>query len=110
MAEYIILAFTNPVAGMEDAYHHWYDTVAVPAYKTIPGLTHHGRYRLSEEPKQFPFAADSDWEFLSVYTFVTDDLAAFSERAGEALAQVKAYSFSETIDKSRFFEPMYVKL
>lgn len=109
MAEYVILAFTNPVAGREKEYNDWYDNIAVPAYKQVPGLTHHGRYELSDAPKMFDFAMDSQWKYLSIYSFETEDLAEFNARGGEVLASIKEYSLSETIDRSCFFEPMYVR-
>lgn len=109
MSEYIFLAFTNPLKGREDEYNDWYDNIAVPAYKTIPGFKHHGRYTLVDAPKMFEFAMDSDWQYLSIYTFETDDLNDFLARGAEALALIKGYSLSEAIDKSCFFEPMYVK-
>ncbi|KEQ52022.1 hypothetical protein [Sphingobium chlorophenolicum] len=110
MARYIILAFTNPIEGREAEYHHWYDTIAVPAYKTIPGLVHHGRYRIADVPKHYDFARDSEWQYCSLYSFETDDYEDFAANAGAALAAVKEYSFSDTIDKASFFEPTFVQM
>ena len=109
MAEYMILAFTNPVEGREHEYNDWYDNIAVPTYKSMPGLTHHGRYTLADAPKMFDFSKDSEWKYLSLYSFETDDLEYYMTKGTEALAKVKEYSFSETIEKTRFFEPIFMK-
>ena len=58
MSKYLMLAFTNPVAGKDAEYNDWYDNVAMPVYRTLPGLKPLGRYRSAEIPKAFRFRDD----------------------------------------------------
>jgi hypothetical protein len=111
MAQYLTLAFTNPVKGREAEYNEWYDNVALPVYRTLPGLKPLGRYKLADIPKAFDFSMDSSWQYLSVYEFSTDDdPSAFFEKMKGILQKNKEYYFSEAIDKTTFFEPLFVAL
>jgi hypothetical protein len=111
MSKYLMLAFTNPVAGKDAEYNDWYDNVAMPVYRTLPGLKPLGRYRSAEIPKAFDFAMTSSWQYLSVYEFVTDGTpAAFLEKMKSIISNKEGYYFSEAIDKTSFFEPLFVSL
>jgi len=110
MARYMMLALTNPVKGCEAEFNSWYDNVAIPAYRNIPGFTTLGRFRLVDLPKQWPFQMDSQWEYLALYSFETDDMAAFGAAAQAAMQGAKNYSFSDAIDTGAFFEPVFVAL
>lgn len=110
MPTYIVLALTNPVEGREAEYNKWYNEVAVPVYKTIPGFEHLGRFRLADVPKQFDFAADSNWKYLSLYRFSTDNYEEFSKTVEETIKNSGTYYFSDDIDRTRFFEPVFVSM
>lgn len=107
MAKYMVLALTNPVPGREDEYNDWYDNVALPVYRSVPGFNPLGRYKLEDTPAQFPFQMESQWDYLSVYEFETDDFESFSEAVQKAVAASDSYYFSDAIDKTRFFEPVF---
>jgi hypothetical protein len=110
MAKHLLLAMTNPVAGRDGEYNEWYDTVAYPTYKSIPGLVPLGRFKAVNVPHMFPFQLDNNFQYLSLYYFETDDVAKFMEHVKETFGHRPEYSFSEHIDQSRFFEPIYVAL
>lgn len=110
MAKYLVLALANVTEGREHEFHDWYDNVAMPVYRGIEGLHHLGRYRILDLPKRHPFQIDSQWQYLSLYEFETDDLAEFSKLADAAIEASPDYHFSEAIDKSTFFEPLFVNI
>jgi hypothetical protein len=101
---------TSPVAGREKEYNHWYDTVAVPTYKTLPGLVPLGRFKAVDVPHLFPFELDNKFGYLSLYCFESADPAQFLESLKAAFANRPEYSFSPDIDQTRFFEPIFVAL
>jgi hypothetical protein len=47
MSAHRMLVFTNPVAGKEDQFHDWYDTVHVPDCLAIEGIVAVTRYEVS---------------------------------------------------------------
>lgn len=110
MAKHLILAMTNPVSGMEDEYNEWYDNTAYPTYKSLPGLIPLGRFKAVDLPHMFPFERDNEFKYLSLYYFEADDPAAFMEEIKATFAHRPEYKFSEAIDQSAFFEPMYVAM
>ena len=110
MAKHLLLAMTNPLPGRDDAFNEWYENVAYPTYKSLPGLVPLGRFKAVDVPKMFPFQMDGMFEYLSLYYFESDDPAAFLERLKATFPMRPEYSFSEDIDQSRFFEPIYVAL
>lgn len=110
MAKYVLLAMTNPVAGRDAEFNEWYDKTAYPTYKSIPGLTPLGRFRAVDIPPMFPFQMKNEFEYLSLYYFETDDIVQFMESVKESFGRNPQYSFSEDIDQSKFFEPIYVAI
>lgn len=110
MARYIVLALTNPVPGREQEYNDWYNNVAIPVYRSIPGFKPFGRFKLADVPSQFPFNMKNEWEYLSLYEFETDDYATFAEHVKATIAERTEYYFSDAIDKTRFFEPVFIAL
>ena len=110
MAKHLILALTNPIKGNEEAYNHWYDNVAMPVYKSLPGLIPLGRFKAADVPHLYPFEMDNQFQYLSLYYFETDDLNAFMEKLKASFAERPEYSFSPDIDQSCFFEPIFVAL
>jgi hypothetical protein len=110
MAKHLLLAMTNPVAGRESEFNEWYDRVAYPTYKSIPGLVPLGRFKAVDVPHLFPFELDNDYRYLSLYYFEADDPKQFMEQVKETFTRRPEYTFSETIDQTKFFEPIYVAL
>jgi hypothetical protein len=110
MRKYLLLALTNPIAGREAEYNEWYDNIAYPTYKSIPGLIPLGRFKAVDVPHLFPFQRDNDYQYLSLYLFETEDAAAFMENVKATFARRPQYSLSADIDQSRFFEPIFVAL
>ena len=110
VAKYLVLAFTNPVAGKEAEFNDWYENVALPTYNAVPGLRPLGRYRLADAPRLYDFQMASQWKYLSMYEFETNDHASFSAAAKRAIADSKNYYFSETIEKSSFFQPIFIAM
>lgn len=108
--KHLLLAFTNPVEGRDAEYNDWYDNVAYPTYKSLPGLVPLGRFKAAEVPDMFPFQMKNDFQYLSLYYFETDDPTAFMEKLKETFPKRPEYSFSPDIDQSRFFEPIFVAL
>ena len=112
MAKYMMFAFTNPVEGKEEEYNHWYDKVALPVYKDIPDTKTVGRFKAVPH-KGYEFERPNDYGYVSVYEIETDDLDAHFKTVKEYLATVGAergYYFTDTIDKDRFFEPLFIQL
>src|SRR3546814_12540649 len=80
MAKHILLALTNPVEGRDAEYNDWYNNVAYPTYKSLPGLVPLGRFKAVDVPHMFPFEMDNQFQYLSMYYFEADDAVAFMER------------------------------
>lgn len=110
MAKHLMLAMTNPLSGWEVEYNRWYDDVAYPIYKSLPGLVPLGRFKAVDVPHMFPFQLDNQFEYLSLYSFETDDPVAFVEKIGITLRHRDDYYFSEAIDQSRLCGPIYVSI
>lgn len=110
MAKHLMLAMTNPLSGWEVEYNRWYDDVAYPIYKSLPGLVPLGRFKAVDVPHMFPFQLDNQFEYLSLYSFETEDPVAFVAQIGMTLRGRDDYYFSEAIDQSRLCGPIYVSI
>lgn len=110
MDKYIILALTNPIDGKDAAFNSWYDTVAVPTYKSLPGLVPLGRFKACDVPHLYPFEMDNQFQYLSLYYFEADDPTVFLEELKAAFAHRPDYHFSEDVDQKLFFEPVFVAM
>jgi hypothetical protein len=110
MAKHLLLAMTNPVPGKDAAYNDWYNNVAYPTYKSLPGLVPLGRFKAVDVPHMFPFEMDNQFQYLSMYYFETDDAVAFMETIKATFAFRPEYEFSADIDQTKFFEPIYVAI
>jgi hypothetical protein len=110
MNTFLLLALTKPNVGREAEFNHWYDTIAYPTYKSIPGLIPLGRFKAVDVPHMFPFERSNEYQYLSLYMFKTDDVAAFMTSVKECFNRRPEYSFSPDIDQSCFFEPIFVSL
>jgi len=110
MAKHLLLALTNPMPGREAEYNQWYDTVAYPTYKSLPGLVPLGRFKAVDVPDMFPFQMKNEFAYLSLYYFETEDAETFMEKLKATFADRPEYSLSDDIDKDRFFEPIFVAI
>ena len=110
MKKHLLVAMTNPVAGRDKEYNEWYDTVAIPTYKSLPGLIPLGRFKAVDVPHLFSFEMENQFQYLSLYYFEADDPAVFMDTIKAAFARRPRYHFSSDIDTSRFFEPIFVAL
>lgn len=110
MAKHILLALTNPVAGRDAEYNDWYNTVAYPTYKSLPGLVPLGRFKAVDVPHMFSFEMDNQFQYLSMYYFEADDAVAFMATIKATFADRPEYVFSDDIDQTKFFEPIYVAI
>lgn len=110
MKKHLLLAMTNPVEGRDAEFNEWYDTVAYPTYKSLPGLIPLGRFKAAEVPDMFDFQMKNDFKYLSLYLFETDDVIAYMERLKATFAERPEYQFSADIDQSKFFEPIFVAI
>ncbi len=110
MAKHILLALTNPVAGRDAEYNDWYNSVAYPTYKSLPGLVPLGRFKAVDVPHMFPFEMDNQFQYLSMYYFEADDAVTFMETIKATFADRPEYVFSEDIDQTKFFEPIFVAM
>jgi len=108
MAKHVLLAMTNPVPGKDAEYNDWYNNVAYPTYKSLPGLIPLGRFKAVDVPHMFPFEMDNQFQYLSMYYFETDDAVKFMETIKATFADRPDYHFGEDIDQTKFFEPIYV--
>src|SRR3546814_12907990 len=93
MAKHILLALTNPVEGRDAEYNDWYNNVAYPTYKSLPGLVPLGRFKAVDVPHMFPFEMDNQFQYLSMYYFEADDAVAFMERITATFADRPEYVF-----------------
>ena len=110
MAKHILLALTNPVEGRDAEYNDWYNSVAYPTYKSLPGLVPLGRFKAVDVPHMFPFEMNNQFQYLSMYYFEADDAVAFMATIKATFADRPECSFSPDIDQTRFFEPIYVAM
>lgn len=110
MKPHIILALTNPVPGKEAEYNHWYDTIAMPTYKSLPGLIPLGRFKAVDVPHLYPFEMDNQFKYLSLYYFLADDPEVFMQTLKNAFANRPEYEFSPHVDTSVFCEPIFAAL
>jgi hypothetical protein len=110
MKKHLLLAMTNPIEGRDGEFNEWYDTVAYPTYKSLPGLVPLGRFKAAEVPDMFEFQMRNEFKYLSLYLFETDDVVAYMKKLEAAFAERPEYQFSPDIDQSKFFEPIFVAI
>jgi hypothetical protein len=68
MSRYLMLVFTDPVAGREAAYNAWYDGVHLEEVCTVPGVL--SARRLEVDPRS-PVKSQS--KYLALYELEVDD-------------------------------------
>jgi hypothetical protein len=79
---HIMLAFTEPMEGSDEAFNLWYDEVHAPQVLETPGFVAVQRYRLDAQPGM----SRGRYRYLAIYEIETTDLravqAALADRAG----------------------------
>ena len=90
MTDRLMLVFTNPVAGQDDAFNEWYDTRHLVDILNVPGVVAAQRYDLApmtppdsdDVPAELPAPAH---RYLTIYELDRDPDAVMKEflnRAG----------------------------
>ncbi|MCK9453477.1 MAG: DUF695 domain-containing protein [Bacteroidales bacterium] len=110
MKPHLILALTNPVDGKEEEYNKWYDSIAMPTYKSLPGLVPLGRFKAVDVPHLYPFEMQNQFKYLSLYYFMADDPEVFMENIKKAFSNRPEYEFSSCVDKDKFCEPIFAAI
>lgn len=79
---YYIVDFTNPAPGKEAEYNWWYDAHHAPDVVANPGFVSSQRFVASEKQLQ---DIKTPRKYLTIYTIVTQDLAAVHEENSRRL-------------------------
>lgn len=94
MAKYLMMAFTNPVAGKDAEFNAWYDKHHLPEVLQVPGVKSGRRYNLADT--QVPGGAKPlPGQYLAIYEIETDDLNAFYQGM---FAQAPKFTQSDSFD------------
>jgi hypothetical protein len=93
MAKHKLLVLSNPVAGRDDDFNHWYDTVHLPDVFKVPGVTGAQRFRLGE---------GSQWRYLALYDLDCEDPSTVASDLA-ARAGTPVMTMSDAFDLSTFF-------
>jgi hypothetical protein len=94
MARHLLLVHTTPVAGREDEYNAWYDSVHLREVLDVPEFVAAQRFAVSATPAADPLPAQP---YLAIYEIETDDIDAALARLRKAAA---AMDISATLDRS----------
>lgn len=94
MPQYKMVSLTAPVAGREDEFNDWYETVHMPEILGFPGVKSAQRYRARNK-----IMGPQDWPYLCVYSIETDDMDGLLKEFGEAAVSGRM-SRSEASDRS----------
>jgi len=84
MAKHVLIAFTNPVEGQEDAYHDWYDTTHISEILSVPGILSARRFKI----KMADVKGGPAWKFLAIYEVQTDNLGETLKALGATTGEV----------------------
>ena len=84
MATHVLLAFTDPVEGQEDAYDAWYNETHIPEILSVPGIVSARRFRT----KIVNVGGALTWKYMAIYEVETDNLSETLKTLGEATGEV----------------------
>jgi len=84
MAKHVLIAFTNPVAGQEDAYHDWYNTTHISEILSVPGIVSARRFKT----KVIDVKGGPAWKFMAIYEVETDNLGETLKTLGATTGEV----------------------
>jgi hypothetical protein len=82
MSAYVLMAFTNALAGKEDEYNHWFEDVHIPEILAVDGFRSVQRMQLSALQRT---AGPHPYKYAALYSIETHDLAATLQALGEAV-------------------------
>jgi hypothetical protein len=68
---HVLVVLTDPVAGREDEYNEWYDTVHLREVLTVPGFVAAQRFAMAEG---LPGSPTPPQRYVAFYELETDDL------------------------------------
>ena len=68
MAQYNFVVFTNPVAGREDEYNHWYTGQHLGDVLAVPGFVAARRFRVADP------GAGAPHRYRAIYEIESNDL------------------------------------
>jgi len=92
----LFLVLSNPVAGKEDEYNEWYDTVHVREVLATPGMLSAQRYSLCETEIAKASGVEPTHRYLCVYEMKGDPDTVMAS-VGEAVAS-GAMNISKALD------------
>lgn len=84
MARNLLLVFSNPSEGNEDAYNDWYDHEHLQEVVALPEFVSARRFRLAAD--QLEGGTESEHRYLAVYEFEGDPKDALARLQGELAA------------------------
>ena len=93
---YVLLVFSNPVAGMEDVYNQWYDHQHAPDVVAVPGFVTAQRFVLSDPQLRISKPLP---KYLVIYKIVSNDLPAVYAEVNRRL-QTKMTVMDPSFDRS----------
>jgi hypothetical protein len=64
MAEHEMIVLTNPVAGRDAEFNHWYDDVHLRDVMAVPGVI---------SARRFQAVLPGDWKYAAIYRLDCDD-------------------------------------
>ena len=82
MADYILLAMTNPAEGREDDYNAWMDDHHIPEVLAVPGFVSAQRFELTEDQRTPP---PHPYRYAAQYEIETDNLSETLAALGQAV-------------------------
>lgn len=82
MADYILLAMTNPLEGREDDYNAWFDGPHISEVLAIPDFKTAQRFELAEEQRT---PGPHPYRYAAKYEIETDNLSEALAALGEAV-------------------------
>ena len=91
MSSHVLMVMSNPVAGREDEYNEWYDSVHLGEVLQVPGFVAARRFVAGSSVR----GGEPSHKYLSIYEIEADDLAAALAALSEA---VKGMHMSDAID------------
>ena len=94
MAQYQLIALTNPVAGREEEFNRWYQEQHIPDLLAVPGFVSGQRYELTDATGN----GNPGWTSLAVYELECDDPDAL-------MAEVRSRLGTPAMQRSDALEP-----
>lgn len=70
--QYRLVVLTNPVAGREDEYNHWYSNQHLGDVTAIPGMVSAQRFKIHSGVTEA--GKKSAYKYLAIYEIETDQL------------------------------------